>query len=92
MNKLEIAKVPHSWSLANWPPAVWPHEPAAVRWLLHSQRDELMRAGALVRPGRTLVVLGVHYLAWLQRKVDRVADFKIAPNVDREQRRGAKAA
>jgi hypothetical protein len=53
-------------------PAVHPK----VRWLIESKKTELMKAGALVRPGRVLVVLGPQYLGWLQRQLKRVGDFE----------------
>jgi hypothetical protein len=43
-------------------------------------RDELRDAGALTRIGRDLVILGAGYSAWLQKQVNRVDGFEIAPN------------
>jgi|HubBroStandDraft_1064217.scaffolds.fasta_scaffold170997_2 hypothetical protein len=80
MPKIEVEKVPHSWELKNWPASVWPHGYEAVRWLIHSKKAELTRAGVLVRPSRNLVVIGAQYISWLQRQSSRVADFAIAPN------------
>jgi hypothetical protein len=47
-----------------------------VRWLVESKKKELMKSGALVRPGRTLVILGPQYLGWLQQQVGRVKEFE----------------
>jgi hypothetical protein len=84
MPKLEVEKIPHSWELKNWPANVWPHHGEKVKWLIISKKTELMKCGALVRPGRLLVVLGAQYLGWLQRQSSRVDDFDIAPNVARK--------
>jgi hypothetical protein len=90
--KFEVEKVPHSWELKNWPANVWPHHGEKVRWLINSKRNELMKAGALVRPGRNLVVLGPQFLGWLQRQSNRVDGFAIAPNRDRKTARESAVA
>jgi hypothetical protein len=54
------------WNCANWPQHVYPHDPDSGRHLIRSRQDALLKAGALVREGRELVVIGHHYIAWLQ--------------------------
>lgn len=76
----KISATPHSWGLESWPADVYPHRPNRARYLVNSQRDSLMAAGALVRVGRELVVLGDRYTRWLERQASRVPGFEIAPN------------
>lgn len=68
--------LPHSWSISTWPLEVWPHDPKRARWLLRSQRDELIEAGCLARVGRELVVHGSRYDRWLQRQSGNVAGYE----------------
>ncbi len=71
----EALGFPHSWDLSRWPPEIWPGEPVRARWLVRAYRDELMRYGALARTGRTLIVLGRGYAAWLEQRAAHVAGF-----------------
>jgi hypothetical protein len=71
---------PHSWGVESWPADVYPHRPNRARYLINTHRSDLMAAGALVRVGRELVVLGAKYTRWLERQASRVPDFEIAPN------------
>lgn len=71
---------PHSWDLEHWPPAVYPHSEGRARYLLRSRRDELMAAGALVRVGRELVVLGDRYTRWLQTRAAEVPGYESNAN------------
>src|SRR5476651_1011368 len=100
MGSQQVEKIPHSVELINFPPTVWPHDGKqavdkegrrivhpAVKWLVLSRKTELMRCGALVRPNRVLVLLMPQYLSWLQRQAERVANFQITPNVNREKRK-----
>lgn len=67
--------LPHSWDLSRWPPEIWPGEPQRARWLVRAYRDELVQYGALARTGRTLIVLGRGYAAWLERRAAHVPGF-----------------
>lgn len=71
-----VAPIPHSWSVKNWPADVWPHDARRGAWLARSRRNELLEAGALIRPGRELVVLGAPYARFLQRQAEGVQNFK----------------
>jgi hypothetical protein len=70
-----ISDYPHSWDLSRWPPEVWPGESNRGRWVVRSYRDELMRFGALSRVGKTLVVHGRGYTAWLNQRASHVASY-----------------
>jgi hypothetical protein len=83
MAKNAPAGMPHSWGIEAWPADVHPNSPSRARYLIRTHRDELMAAGALVRVGRELVVLGARYSRWLERQASRVPDFEIAPNRER---------
>jgi hypothetical protein len=82
--KQAVVSLPHSWSVETWPSTVYPHDADKARYLIRSNRDSLTTAGALVRVGRNLVVMGASYSSWLQRQGARVANFDIAPNVARK--------
>jgi hypothetical protein len=71
---------PHSWGINTWPPDVWPGQSNRAKYLVNTYKSDLMAAGALVRVGRELVVLGTRYTRWLERQASRVPDFEIAPN------------
>ena len=80
MPKKSATTTPHSWAVETWPADVYPHRPNRARYLVRLRRDELMAAGAIVRVGRELVVIGARYSRWLERQASRVPDFEIAPN------------
>lgn len=71
---------PHSWDLEHWPHEVYPHTESRARWLLRSHREELLVAGALVRVGRELVVIGARYSNWLQRQASNVPGYQSNAN------------
>lgn len=64
-----------SWSVAGWPPTVYPGDAQRGRYLVRAHRDELLRAGALARVGRELVVIGPRYVRWLERRTADVAGY-----------------
>lgn len=78
--KTAAATAPHSWGIESWPADVYPHRASRARYFVRTHRDELLAAGALVRVGRELVVLGCRYTRWLERQATRVPDFEIAAN------------
>jgi hypothetical protein len=82
--KSPIVPVPHSWSVPEWPRDVYPHSASRGRYVVRAFRDELVSAGALVRVGRDLVVMGASYSSWLTRQSSNVAGFEIAPNRARD--------
>ena len=65
----------HSWDFDNWPHSVWPNDPDRARWVVRSNRRELMAEGALSRVGKRLVILERGYSRWLARQADRVTWF-----------------
>ncbi|MDX2153299.1 MAG: hypothetical protein SFV54_21315, partial [Bryobacteraceae bacterium] len=71
-----VAPVPHSWAVKRWPESVYPHEAKRGAWLVRSHRTELLNAGALVRIGRELVVMGAPYSRFMQRHAERVGGYK----------------
>lgn len=79
-NKSAVEKIPHSWSVEDWPQIVYPRSSSKGRYILRANRDALVAAGALVRVGRDLVVIGPAYEKWLVKQGGRVAEFEIAPN------------
>jgi hypothetical protein len=66
---------PHSWDFDNWPESVWPNDPDRAKWVVRSNRRELMAEGALTRVGKRVVILGRGYKRWLARRADRVTEF-----------------
>jgi hypothetical protein len=76
----KATSLPHSWRVADWPATVYPNRSSSARHLVRCHRDELLASGALTRVGRELVILGEGYAAFLARKIQRVEEFKIAPN------------
>jgi hypothetical protein len=68
------------WNFANWPEHVFPHDPQAGRHLCREHRDDLLRAGAIVRIGREIIVMGLPYYKWLQKHASRVLDFELPCN------------
>lgn len=75
---------PHSWDIEHWPASVYPHTPSKGRYLVRSNRDSLVQAGALTRVGRDLVIIGAQFSRWLSDQAGRVAKFQIAPNISRD--------
>lgn len=65
----------HSWGFDSWPQSVWPNDPDRAKWVVRSNRRELMAEGALSRVGRRLVILERGYSRWLARQADRVSRF-----------------
>jgi hypothetical protein len=88
-----VADTLNCWNLPNWPEEVFPHDPASARHLVQSNRDALVEAGALIRYGRELVVIGVPYINWLRTHTAGVRDIEMpcnAPEV-RAKRNGKEA-
>jgi hypothetical protein len=75
---------PHSWDIEHWPSSVYPHTPSKGRYLVRSNRDSLVEAGALTRVGRDLVIIGAQFSRWLGSQAGRVAPYEIATNISRD--------
>jgi hypothetical protein len=80
--------IPHSWSIAQWPGTIYPGDSGKAKYLIRVRKLELIEAGALVRVGRELVILGQPFARWLMKKATRVPGFEIAAN-RRHGRQGA---
>jgi hypothetical protein len=67
--------LPHSWRIADWPTNVYPNSPGSGRYVVRTNRDELLALGALTRVGRDLIVIGESFARFLARKIGSVADY-----------------
>jgi len=83
VSRSSSAAAPHSWSIADWPPSVYPNDSKRGRYLVREHKTDLLASGALSRVGRELVVLGPRYCRWLERQSSRVPDFECAANAAR---------
>lgn len=73
--------LPHDWTFSNWPAGVYPYDGLKARHVVRQNIDELMRCGALARPGHRIIIFGAGYAKWLASKAARVIDdYSIAPN------------
>lgn len=72
--------IPHSWAIEDWPDTVFPNSATRGRYLVRVHRADLLNAGALVRVGRELVIIGQPYDRWLRSKAENVANYEIPPN------------
>lgn len=68
-------EVPHSWTLTKWPANVFPGTYADARNLLRFFRPELIKAKAITRVGRRIVVMGSAYDAWLKSRAGEVTEW-----------------
>jgi hypothetical protein len=80
MSKNSSLGISSSWSINDWPADVYPGSASRSRYMVRMHRGELLEAGALVRVGRDLVIIGDRYERWLQRQGSRVPDYKITAN------------
>jgi hypothetical protein len=87
-----VADTLNCWNIPNWPEEVYPHDPDSARHLVQSNRDKLVEAGALIRYGRELVVIGVPYVRWLATHTKGVADIEMACNAPRIKARRSNGA
>jgi hypothetical protein len=75
-----VADTLHCWNVPNWPEQIYPGNADSGRHLVQSNRDALVEAGALIRYGRELVVIGVPYVAWLKTHTKGVKDIEMPCN------------
>jgi hypothetical protein len=75
-----IPQLPYSWTFNTWPAEVWPHSGSRARHLVKQHSGELRAAGALTRPTKEMVILGVGYGKWLASRANRVVEFEVAAN------------
>jgi hypothetical protein len=73
-----------SWAIKAWPSTVFPGTAGRGRRVVREHRNALVQAGAIVRVGRELVVIGARYQRWLEKQAANVADFECAANRSRE--------
>lgn len=86
-SQTSVASIPHSWSLEDWPAAVYPGSTSRARYIVRTHKDDLIHEGALARVGRELVVFGGRYTRWLEKRASEVPGYQPAPN--REQQASA---
>lgn len=72
--------LPHSWAISEWPASIYPNSDKRARYLIRANRHDLAQAGALVRVGRELVVIGEKYGRWLQMKASNVPGYECPAN------------
>jgi len=77
--------IPHSWSLKDWAQDIYPNDSSKATYLVRAHRDELTAAGALVRVGRELVIIGAPYVRWLQKKGAAVHGYECPANKDKDR-------
>lgn len=80
MANTNTSPLPHDWTFDNWPGDVFPYTARRARHLVRQHQAELLRAGALTRVGRTLVILGAGFQKWLASQTPRVTDFDVPAN------------
>jgi len=80
MSKLPTLTLPNSWDFSTWPSDVFPFNGSRGRHVVRQNQSELLAAGALVRPGRSIVILGAGYAKWLASKAARVTEFDVPAN------------
>jgi hypothetical protein len=80
MSKPIAQAAPHSWPVAKWPLYVWPGDPVRGKRFCRTYVDELVAAGALVRMGRDLVVMGGPFTQYMLKQRDAVKDFEVPAN------------
>ena len=73
-----------SWAVKKWPTNVFPGCPGRGRRVVREHRTELLKAGAIARVGRELVVIGARYQKWLEKQATNVPGFECAANRSRE--------
>jgi len=83
VSRSPVPVVPHSWSIADWPPSVYPNDPKRGRYLIREHKADLLASGVLVRVGRELVIMGARYQRFLERQASRVPDYECAANAAR---------
>jgi hypothetical protein len=59
---------------------VFPNTSEAAHYVVRFHRAELIAAGALVRVGRRLCVLGGPYASWLIKKAKLVTEYTVPMN------------
>jgi hypothetical protein len=69
-----------SWAVKQWPANVFPGSASRGRRVVREHRNQLVQAGAVVRVGRELVVIGARYQKWLERQATNVPGFECAAN------------
>jgi len=68
--------LPHSWAVNEWPETVFPGSTGKARYMIRVHKMDLLQAGALVRVGRGLVVLGARYARWLELQAGCVPGYE----------------
>lgn len=93
MSKPIAQAAPHSWPVSKWPAYVWPGDPIRGKRFCRTYVDDLVAAGALVRMGRDLVVMGGPFTQYMLKQTAAVKDFEVAANRQQHAaKRGGKEA
>lgn len=80
-----VVVIPHDWTFKRWPSDVYPYDGIKGRHLVNQNRERLVAAGALVRVGKTLVILSAGYFKWLRSNSVRVMIPEYEPAGNRPQ-------
>src|ERR1700681_2701214 len=80
MTKLANIGLRHDWTFETWPPDVYPYDGKKARHVVRQNQSDLLKCGALARPGQSLVIFGAGYAKWLASKASRVAELDVAAN------------
>jgi hypothetical protein len=78
--KPEAMPAPHSWGFGNWPAHVWPGDVVRGKRFCRTYQPALMKAKALVRLGRELVVMGGPFTAYMAKQAAAVENFSVPCN------------
>jgi len=94
MSKPIAQPAPHSWPVTKWPAHVWPGDAVRGKRFCRTYVDQLVAAGALVRMGRDLVVMGAPFTDYMRSQAAAVKDFEVPANRPKHaaKRRGNGAA
>jgi hypothetical protein len=78
--KPEAMPAPHSWGFGSWPPHVWPNDGVKGKRFCRTYEKDLLKAKALVRMGRELVVMGGPFCAYMAKQTAAVRNFEVPCN------------
>ena len=90
MSRSSLPPIPHSWPVSEWTEQVYPNDPKKGCYLVREHRAELLACGALVRVGRSLVIIGPRFVKWLELQASRVPDYECAANAVRVEKAAAR--
>ena len=71
--------VPATFFVADWPPGVVPGTPARGSFFVRCHAKELAKCGALIRIGKSRVIISKNYMRWLSNQKHRDAVLNYTP-------------